>query len=200
MMGHICLQLRLASFRLRSRHLLLGRQLSHLQSSTSRSLVQCASDFRHDTDNLQLSRRPQSGRRSLPAVEAWRPYHSGFTGDLLSETSGAGCSCCGDFLSTRGKRQLFSRPERSRGLVSSAAAVEAEPVRSHEEEAEALQSYIQQRIQLFEQYKKREVEAVSPLQPIYLSIVVLSGRDLLSCKAWCMVVAGDMIHSYDRQY
>jgi len=45
--------------------------------------------------------------------------------------------------------------------VQAAASAQTEAVRSHEEEAEALEEYVKRRMQLFDHYKNREVEAVS---------------------------------------
>ena len=76
----------------------------------------------------------------------------------------------------RDGRSLISRPEagpsgRSMTTALTAATAQAEAVRSHEEEAQALQDYVKRRIELFDQYKNREVEAVSaifllPLTPL----------------------------------
>lgn len=162
MLGHLCLPFRQASFRLSSRHSLLSRQ----RSGVSRCFITSASGPRGDQEPSQPPHRVQRGRSPLPPVQAWRSYQSGFAGDLLADAPGGGCSCCGDYYSMREGRSLISRSEagpsnRNITTVPAAATAQAEAVRSHEEEAEALEDYVKRRIQLFEMYKNREVQAVS---------------------------------------
>lgn len=160
MLGHLCLPLRQASLRLGTRHFLLGGH----HYSVSRCSIAAA--MRREQEQLQSPQRSQRRQYPLPPLQAWRSYHAGYGGDLLAEAPGGGCSCCGDYLSMRDGRALISRPEtgpssRSIATVQAAASAQAEGVRSHEEEAEALEQYVKRRMQLFDHYKNREAEAVS---------------------------------------
>ena len=166
MMGHLCLPFRLgAQARIGHRLPTAGHQYS-----PSRMLRTAMAALRQYCVH-QKPAGPHNRRLPAPPVEAMRPHLSGLGPDLLAEPSGRGCACCGDYAHLRDRRQLIARPETgpsSRGVsTAQAAAVEAEaPSRSHEEEAEALQGFIAKRIELFEQYRQREKEAVCALHPV----------------------------------
>ncbi len=162
MLGQLCLPLRL-SLRPNPRNLLLGR---HCVFKASRWPLTSASATRGDQEQLQCLPNVRRGRHPLPPAQAWRSYQSSFGGDLLADVPGGGCSCCGDYFSMREGRTLISRPEagpsnRSITTTAAAATAQAEAARSHEEEAKALEGYVNRRIELFEQYKHREAQAVS---------------------------------------
>ena len=161
MLGQLCLPLRL-SLRPNSRHLLLGR---HCVFKASRGPSTSASAARGDQEQLQCVPNVRKGRHPLPTAQAWRSYQSSFGGDLLADAPGGGCSCCGDYFPMREGRTLISRPEAgpsNRSITTAAAATApAEAAKSHEEEAKALEGFVKRRIELFEQYKHREAQAVS---------------------------------------
>lgn len=163
MMGHLCLPFRMGA-EARIRHML---PTTGHQYSPSRMLKTAMAALRQYCVHQKIS-GTHSRRLPAPPIEALRPHLSGLGPDLLAEPSGRGCSCCADYLHLRDRRQLIARPETGptgRGMSTvQAASVEAEaPSRSHEEEAEALQGFVAKRIELFEQYKQREKEAVCAL-------------------------------------
>ena len=157
MMGHLC---RIGA-EARIRHTL---PTAGHQYSPSRMLKTAMAALKQYCVHQKPS-GPPTRRLPAPPVEAMRPHLTGVGPDLLAEPSGRGCSCCGDFVNLRDRRQLIARPETgpsSRGMstVQAASASTEAPSRSHEEEAEALQGFIAKRIELFEQYRQREKEAV----------------------------------------
>lgn len=159
MMGRLCLPLRTGA----QPHLRHVFTAAGYKYSPSRLLRTAITAMRRDLVQQQHSRGPR-----LPPPEAWRSHHTSLGPDLLAEPSGRGCSCCGDYGPFRERRPYISRPEpvagpSGRGMSAQATALQtdAAPVRSHEEEAAALQGALQRRIQLFEQYRQREREAVS---------------------------------------